>query len=144
MLSKRMEGFTLDIYKGLSQAQAYINNYSTTNFATKDSIYVEASRLVAHPKVVARLAELREPAANSVKMLVHEREERLSELARENNVSDKGYLMRGPNISAIQELNKMEGIGQPKRVEGISNDGSAIILRIVYDDDETDLVNRPD
>lgn len=105
MLTLRQEGFTLNLYEGLPEVDAYKNHYNTGNMAI-NTIYEAASRLAHNSKVIARLVELRLPAVNSTKMLVQEREEKLSEIARD---------VKGDNIRAIQELNKMDGSYSPEK-----------------------------
>ncbi|KKM79917.1 hypothetical protein LCGC14_1345180 [marine sediment metagenome] len=113
-LTRKQEGFTLDLFQGLSETAAYKNNYSIESMS-KGAIYVEACRLAANPKVSLRLDKLRQPQANSTKMLVAEREERLSEIGREDIISAKGTPLRGPNITAIRELNQMDGVYPPEK-----------------------------
>ncbi len=125
MLTQQMEGFTLDILKEIPQGQAYANHYKVKSMAVADSC---ATKLLRKAQIVARLQELRKPAVDSTKMLVQEREERLSELAREDIISVKGTLLRDGNIRSIQELNKMEGAYAPEKHL------TAIQIEVVYKD----------
>jgi len=135
MLTQKQENFTLDLFKELPEVTAYENHYSTANMS-KNAVYVEACRLSKKPKIALRLAELRQPAVDSTKMLVQEREERLSDIAREELSSAKGTPLRGPNISAIQELNKMDGSYAPEKHAVLG----AIIIEVVYK--ETKLIGE--
>ena len=57
-LTFKQEGYAQDRATGLSQSAAYRNNYGTSNMAAK-TVCEEASRLDKHPKVSARIRELR-------------------------------------------------------------------------------------
>jgi len=81
ILTKKQEQFTLNIFSGMSQREAYIKaGYSiNTSVAIIDS---HACELAKNSKVLVRLAELREKAESDKVMSVKERKERLSEIAR--------------------------------------------------------------
>ena len=106
MLTQKQEGFTLDLYKELSETEAYQNHYQTENMSI-EAIYVEACRLAANPKVALRLAELRNQETKRAIATVTEREERLTTFIREDNRTDRGNLSRSGNIQATAELNRM-------------------------------------
>ena len=55
-LTPKQQGFADDVISGMSQFDAYKNNYSTSGMSEK-TIYEEASRLAAHPKISARRFE---------------------------------------------------------------------------------------
>ncbi|KKK68704.1 hypothetical protein LCGC14_2941370 [marine sediment metagenome] len=108
MLTAKQEAFALYLFQDTPEIDAYREAGYSVAGRSIDAVYVDACRLAANPKIVLRLQELRQPAVNSTKMLVIEREERLSDIAREDITSAKGTPLRVPNISAIQELNKMD------------------------------------
>ena len=112
ILTQKQEGFTLDLFKGLSETDAYKNHYSTEN-SSIEAIYVNACRLSKNAKVLLRLAELRTPLANAVIATVDERKELLTKFAKEDNFTDKGNLARAGNVQAIAEHNKMDGSYAP-------------------------------
>ena len=58
MLTSRQESFVEELLTGASQTTAYKSNYSTINMSPK-TIWEASSRLSKHPKVVARLDQLR-------------------------------------------------------------------------------------
>ena len=58
MLTSRQALFVEELLTGVSQTTAYKSNYSTTHMSSK-TIWEASSRLSKHPKVVARLDELR-------------------------------------------------------------------------------------
>ena len=71
MLTSRQASFVVELLTGASQTTAYKSNYSTTHMSPK-TIWEASSRLSKHPKVVARLDELR---------AVREAEERMLRLS---------------------------------------------------------------
>ena len=58
MLTSRQASFVEELLTGTSQTTAYKSNYNTTHMSPK-TIWEVSSRLSKHPKVVARLDELR-------------------------------------------------------------------------------------
>ena len=58
MLTSRQASFVEELLTGTSQTTAYKSNYSTTHMSPK-TIWEASSRLSRHPKIVARLDELR-------------------------------------------------------------------------------------
>ena len=58
MLTSRQASFVEELLTGASQTTAYKGNYSTTHMSSK-TIWEASSRLSKHPKVIARLDELR-------------------------------------------------------------------------------------
>ena len=116
MLSQRQENFCLNIVSGMNQTQAALKaGYSPLFLDTN------ANKILKSTRIAARLEELRVPAVNSTKMLVAEREDRLSVIGREDLISDKGTLLRAHNITAIQELNKMDGSYAPAKTDHTFN-----------------------
>ena len=102
MLTPKQEKFVQNIIQGMSQADAYRSAYSCKNM-TDNSIYVNASKLVADAKVAQRLKELREQLAKPSIMSAQERLEWLTELIKsdEESTSDK--------LRAADIMNKMQG-----------------------------------
>lgn len=107
-LTQKQETFTLNLFKGMYQREAYIDAYKPTY--ALETVDANASRLAHNAKVLARLGELQEAISDSSVMTVKERKERLSEIGSEELLSSKGSIIRGSNIQAIAELNKMERI----------------------------------
>ncbi|KKL11636.1 hypothetical protein LCGC14_2543820 [marine sediment metagenome] len=128
MLTQKQEDFCLNIVSGMSATDASLQaGYADPN---------HTSLMLKTVKISERITELRKPAVDSTKMLVQEREERLSDIAREELSSAKGTPLRGPNISAIQELNKMDGSYAPEKHAVLG----AIIIEVVYK--ETKLIGE--
>lgn len=124
MLTQKQETFTIEYYKtGHATNSAIVAGYAPR------AAYAMASENLTKPKIIARLAELRSPPVNSAKMEVQEREERLSEIGREDITTLKGTPLRAPNISAIAELNKMGGDYAPVKTDHTFNgEGLAEVL----------------
>ena len=68
MLTSRQASFVEELLTGASQTTAYKGNYSTTHMSPK-TIWEASSRLSKHPKVIARLDELRAEKEAEERML---------------------------------------------------------------------------
>jgi len=68
MLTSRQASFVEELLTGASQTSAYKSNYSSTHMSRK-TIWEASSRLSNHPKVVARLDELRAEKEAEERML---------------------------------------------------------------------------
>ena len=68
MLTNRQASFVEELLTGASQTTAYKSNYSTTHMSPK-TIWEASSRLSKHPKIVARLDELRAEKEAEERML---------------------------------------------------------------------------
>ena len=68
MLTSRQASFVEELLTGTSQTTAYKSKYSTTHMSPK-TIWEASSRLSKHPKVVARLDELRAEKEAEERML---------------------------------------------------------------------------
>lgn len=102
MLTAKQEKFVQNIIQGMSQADAYRSAYSCKNM-TDNSIYVNASKLVADAKVAQRLKELREQLAKPSIMSAQERLEWLTQRIDDEKVDINAKL------KAIDIMNKMQG-----------------------------------
>jgi len=105
MLSARQEQFAINIFKGMTQRDAYMDAYHPKS--TLAVIDVNASQLLRSPKISNRLKELMGKVTTEAVSTVQERKEKLSQIA--NGV------LRTPTtpkeaIMAITELNKMEKV----------------------------------
>ncbi len=70
----------------------------------------QGSQQAMKPTVKARIAELIALATTGAVLSITARMERLSVFALEENRTEKGSLIRGGNIEAIKELNKMTNV----------------------------------
>lgn len=102
MLTAKQEAFVQKIIEGYSQADAYRSAYNTKRMSD-NSIYVNASKLMADAKVALRLSELRNELAKPSIMTAQQRLEWLTQLiqSKEETTSDK--------LRAADIMNKMQG-----------------------------------
>jgi phage terminase small subunit len=102
VLTAKQEAFVQSIIQGMSQADAYRSAYSCKNMSD-NSVYVNASKLMADTKVAQRVKELREQLAKPSIMSAQERLEWLTKLilSDEETTSDK--------LKAADIMNKMQG-----------------------------------
>lgn len=110
--SSTIQDFTL-------REQRFIQNYLETGKKQQAAIdagypeksaHVYASRLLRKAKIKAVIEKYRQELKDDLIMSLTERKIKLSDIARENIHSAKGTLLRGGNVSAIKELNLMEGV----------------------------------
>lgn len=103
MLTAKQELFVQKIIEGYSQADAYRSAYSCKNMSD-NSIYVNASKLMADAKVAQRVKELRGQLAKPSIKTAQERMEWLTQLIdnEEESTSEK--------LKAVDILNKMDGL----------------------------------
>lgn len=126
MLTPKQEKFVQCIIEGMSQADAYRSAYSAKNMSD-NSIYVNASKLMADTKVAQRVQELRDQLAKPTIMSAQERLEWLTELIKsdEEVTPDK--------LKAIDIMNRMQGEYVQKIEADVKND---ITINIELSDDE--------
>jgi phage terminase small subunit len=147
MLTQKQELFTLNLFNGMSQREAYVKaGYSANSLPA--TIGHHACVLAASDKVVTRLAELRAEAKDDTIADVRERQQILTEIARGNLLdyqevgADGGYLNIGkesPNTRAISEITS--------RTE-YNNDGAgaAVVVKVKLHSPTAaiDLLNKMD
>jgi phage terminase small subunit len=133
VLTQKQENFCVNIVSGMTQRDAWINAGYSGNYPVA-SIDSNACTLANETKIQQRIQELRDKAvaSNPKIMSVTARLERLSQIASEDIRSPKGTPIRGPNIQAITEHNKMEHIYD---VQPTFNDNRT--LNIVVADEKT-------
>lgn len=107
-LTQKQETFTQNLFKGLTQREAWIQAGYSSNYALS-LVDSHACRLANRDKIKARYAELTQKAEDASIAIVKERKQRLTVFVREDNYSKFGINRQG-NIQAIAELNKMEKI----------------------------------
>lgn len=113
MLTPKQEKFVQNIIEGMTQADAYRNSYNTTRMTDK-TIHEEASKLMANPKITARVKELRDKISQENIMSVQERLETLTNIARDKKQNAVS------KIKAIDTMNKMTGEYETKIVGTVS------------------------
>ena len=91
-----------NIIEGMNQADAYRSAYPNQRMADK-TVWETASKLMKNPKVVARLAELRDALAKPTIMSAQQRLEWLTKLiqSEKESTTDK--------LRAADIMNKMQG-----------------------------------
>lgn len=125
MLTPKQEAFVQNIIQGMSQADAYRSAYSCKNMSD-NSVYVNASKLVADAKVALRLKELRDKLAKPSIMSAQERLEWLTERIEDDGVDINAKL------KAIDIMNKMQGEYVQKVETELKN---AVSIHIELSDD---------
>lgn len=126
-LTPKKEHFAQCVANGMTQADGYRTAFDVGENTKPETIWNEASKLMAIPEVAARVAELREQI--SAKNL----------WTREDSVKalkDAVSLARDSNqiaalTGAIKELNLMHGFNAPQKVDLLNSDGSLKPTQIV-------------
>lgn len=126
MLTAKQEAFVHNIIQGMSQADAYRSAYPNQRMSDK-TIWESASKLMANPKVITRLTELRNELAKPAIMSAQERLEWLTQLIKSENetTTDK--------LRAADIMNKMQGEYTQKIEAEVKND---VTINIELSDDE--------
>ncbi len=111
-LTQKQENFCLNLFKGLSQRQAYVEAGYSSRMALS-TLDENSCRLAATSKIKTRLAELRKKAEDASVMNVLERKQRLTEISRARLTDfmelgqDGSWVNIGketPQSAAIQEI----------------------------------------
>lgn len=127
-LTQRQENFCLAIIEGLNASDAYRSAYDVRT-GTPKTVNETASRLMADPKIAARIVELREPAVIAAKITLVEH---LRELASLRDAAKNGAEY-GPAITAEVARGKASGLYSDK-LEVTGKDGAPIIVKFVRED----------
>lgn len=126
MLTPKQEQFALNIFEGMSQAEAYKASYNAEKMSD-NAIYREASLLMSNPKIAQRIQELRDKTAKYSIMSAQKRLEWLSNLIsnEEEGTNEK--------LKAIDIMNKMQG----EYVQKVEADvKSEVTINIELSDDD--------
>ena len=102
MLTAKQELFVQNIIQGMSQADAYRSAYPKQKMSDK-TVWETASKLMANPKVITRLTELRKELATPAIMSAQKRLEWLTGVIQSNDEST------GDKLKAVDIMNKMQG-----------------------------------
>ena len=105
----------------MSQADAYRSAYPNQRMTDK-TVWETASKLMANPKVTARLKELRDKLANEKIMSAQKRMEWLTELVKSMDASNSDKL------KALDILNKMDGEYVQKVEAEVTNE---VIIKLI-------------
>lgn len=98
-LTKKQEAFALAVITEKTGADAYRKAYEPKNMSAK-TIHEEASKLLAMPKIAARVAELRAPALAAAGMSA---ERTLTEVARVSYVDPRRFYHKDGSMKAPGE-----------------------------------------
>jgi phage terminase small subunit len=121
-LTPRREKMAVLVVGGMTQSQAFRESFTAKNY-TEKMIWSEASRIMADPKVMLRVEELKKEFADKVMWKREDSIRELSEIALRKAHTDKntGEVTPGAKdndrIAAIKELNSMEGFNAPVKQE---------------------------
>lgn len=146
-LTEKQKEFARGVFEGLSQRDAYKRAYDCTS--KKDKTVDElASRLARNAKVKGYLAELNKEVERSAVLSKQERMEWLSDVVRtpiakvdensslcqSHSVTESEFgtttkVTMPSKLSAIAELNKMDGAYEPERIEVKSEFSFGSLLR---------------
>ena len=107
-LTPKQERFAQCIADGMSQADAYRSAFDVRPTTKQESIYVNASKLMADANILQRVAELK--ADLSAKAL-WTREDSVRTLVDVVRKADKA----SDAVSAVRELNAMHGFNAPQK-----------------------------
>lgn len=102
MLTAKQEAFVQNIIQGMSQADAYRSAYPNQRMSDK-TVWETASKMMANPKVITRLEELRNELATPAIMTAQKRLEWLTEVINSKDEST------GDKLRAVDIMNKMQG-----------------------------------
>lgn len=134
MLTAKQEKFVHGLVSGLSQRQAYYEAFPNSKKWKPETVDNKASKLFKEIEVLARYNALmdehkekalwtREEAVNTLKWLIQKSINSI-------NSFDGGYVRQGTSgalLSAIQELNKLEGL-YPSTKSDVNMTGTVVFL----------------
>ena len=123
MLTKKQEQFALNVFNGMSYADAYREVYDCEN-CNNDTIYREAHELAKNHKVATRIKELRDEALEPYIMSAKERLKWLTEIVKDTEQSTRDRL------SASDQMNKMQG-EYVQKIEADVNQDVVVVIDLV-------------
>ena len=127
MLTTNQENFVQNIIQGMSQADAYRSAYPNQRMSDK-TIWESASKLMANPKVITRLTELRKELATPAIMSAQKRLEWLTGVIQSDDETT------GDKLKAVDIMNKMQG-EYVQKVEAEVKTETTINIELVDDDE---------
>jgi hypothetical protein len=105
------EAFAQNLCAGMTQRQAYMAVYPKSQTWKPESVDQNACHLYKRPEVFARVRELKDEAAMRSVMTRAERMVALSNMAKDEDLYVKA------RVAAINELNKMDGSYERKKLD---------------------------
>lgn len=121
-LTPKQDAFALAYFETANGAEAYRRSYDVGENPRNEWIYVEASQLLDHPGVQARLAELAERAAD---LSIYTRHKAMEEL-EEARAAAKSLGQASAMVGATTAKIKLTGLDSPQRLEVTGKDGGPI------------------
>lgn len=121
-LTQKQEAFALAYVETGNAAEAYRRAYDVKAATQHSTIYSAASRLMADPKIYARVLQLQEQAAELTIYTVRaafEEYEAARKLAMSEDVSNPSAA-----VAAVNGKVKLFGLDQPTKIDHKSTDGS--------------------
>lgn len=127
VLTANQEQFVQNVLQGMSQADAYRSAYPKQKMSDK-TIWETASKLMANPKVITRLTELRNELAKPSIMSAQQRLEWLTQLIQSDKESTTDKLR------AADIMNKMQG-EYVQKIQADVQTETTINIELVDDDE---------
>ncbi len=106
MLTQKQETFCLNLFKGMSQREAWIQAGYSSKYSPA-VIDVNACRMANTNKIKLRLGELNQKTEDKSVATVLERKQKLTEIIRDDY---KSPITAKEKVTATTELNKMEKV----------------------------------
>ena len=122
-LTSQQEAFAQAVASGKSQSDAYRSAYPKSLKWKPDSVWQQASKLMADTKVSTRIDSIRAELAER------------GLWTRENSVNALIGVLKNPDkasdiVAAVKELNAMEGFNKPHKLD-ITGEVTAITRRVI-------------
>ena len=118
-LTPKRESFAQAVASGMSQADAYRSAFSVKSSTKAETVQQSASRLMADPKVAARVEEIRAPIVQKAQITLESHLERLKQLSEK--AEQEGQFSAA--ISAEVSRGKASGL-YTEKIDHSSSDGS--------------------
>lgn len=112
-LTPKQEAFSQAIADGMTQADAYRTAFNVRPGTKPESIHDSASKVMAHPEVAQRVAELKEKLE---KKSLWSREMSIKALVKSYQLAEKGENPQAMT-GAIKEINAMHGFNAPQKID---------------------------
>jgi len=109
MLTQKQEIFALALFEGLSQRQAYYRAYPASKKWKDNSVDQSASLLASSPKIIQRLAELREKAEKKSILKLETVIQELQKIALMDDEELEQYYKAPDKLKALDMLMKHLG-----------------------------------
>lgn len=110
-LTPKQEKFAQCVADGMSQADAYRAAFDVGEDTKPESIYPEASKLMANHNIATRVQELKDKL---VELSLWKRLDSVQTLA---DIANSGHEATKDRIAAVKELNAMHGWNAPQKIE---------------------------